>query len=371
MERYIKDNIIKDLNKKMVFIGGPRQVGKTTFAQGLLKTREGTYLNWDDNADRERLMAGKLRFKPGLVVLDEIHKYKRWRQLVKGVYDKRKEELNILVTGSARLDYYRYGGDSLQGRYHYYRMHPLSFKELGGKNAGDLESLLMYGAFPEPFFAASEAETRRWSRAYRTRLVREDLRDLERINDISMMERMIIRLPELVGQPLSINALREDLQVSHQTVVRWLQILERLYHIFRIYPFGGPNIRAVKKEAKHYHFDWTQIGDSGARFENLVACHLLKWCHFLQDTEGWQMELRYFRDTDKREVDFVVIKENRPIYFIETKISEKTASSHLKYLKKRFAEVPSVQLSLAGTDDVLTRDDIRLCPANIFLAEFI
>lgn len=378
MERYIKHNVINDLRQKMVFIGGPRQVGKTTFAKKLLQEWQGPqgetgrhYLSWDDDADRELLLAKQLPREPGLLVLDELHKYKKWRNLLKGLYDKRKEDLQILVTGSARLDYYRKGGDSLQGRYHYYRMHPLSLKELGSQKEEDLIALLKYGGFPEPFYRTSETETRRWSREYRTRIIQDELRDLERVNDISLIEQMAHRLPDLVGSPLSLNALREDLQVSHQTVVRWMHYLERLYNIFRIYPFGGANIRAVKKEAKHYHYDWTQVRDMSFRFENLVACHLLKWCHFMEDTQGFEISLRYFRDTDKREVDFVVVQEKEPIYFIECKISVQGVSPHLLYLKKKFPNVPAFQLHLEGERDVKTPEDITLQPATLFLKELV
>lgn len=286
---------------------------------------------------------------------------------MKALFDKRKEELQILVTGSAKLDYYRRGGDSLQGRYHYYRLHPLTLKEIHAEKKSDLKDLLNYGGFPEPFFSASETETRRWSREYRSRVIREELKDLEKVNDVSLIERMAIRLPELVGSPLSLNAIREDLQVSHQSVVRWLNFLERLYNIFRIYPFGGPHIRAVKKEAKHYHFDWTQVKNSGFRLENMIACHLLSWCHFVEDTEGWNMELRYFRDTDKREVDFVIIKEGAPIYFIECKISSQGLSPHLNYLSKKFPQVQALQIHLEGDLDVKTKEGIHLCPATKFL----
>lgn len=374
MDRYIKSNIFNDLSKKMVFVGGPRQVGKTTFAKKLLQDWQSPqgfkgrhYLNWDDDADRELLLSKHLPTEPGLMVLDELHKYKRWRGLLKGLYDKRKEELQILVTGSARLDYYRKGGDSLQGRYHYYRLHPLSLKELQTQNTSDLIALLKYGGFPEPFYAASETETRRWSREYRTRIIRDELRDLEKIQDISLLEQMAHRLPALVGSPLSLNALREDLQVSHQSVVRWMQYLERLYNIFRIYPFGGANIRAVKKEAKHYHYDWTQIQEESFRFENLVACHLLKWCHFVEDTEGFEMSLRYFRDTDKREVDFVIIQDGKPIYFVECKLSEQGLSPHLLYLSRKFPEVPAFQIHFQGEKDVKTEEGICLQPAAKFL----
>lgn len=362
----------------MVFIGGPRQVGKTTFAKKLLqdfKSPQGFrgrhYLDWDDAKDRELLLADQFPSEPGLIVFDELHKYKRWRGLLKGLFDKRREELQILVTGSARLDYYRKGGDSLQGRYHYYRMHPLSFKELGAEKTSDLVDLLRYGGFPEPFYAASDVETRRWSREYRTRVIRDDLRDLEKIHDVSLIEQMVHRLPDLVGSPLSLNSLREDLQVSHQSVVRWIQYLERVYHIFRIYPFGGPNIRAVKKEGKHYHYDWTQIKEEAFCFENLVACHLLKWCHFIEDTEGFEMELRYFRDTDKREVDFVILKDGKPVYFVECKLSEQSASPHLLYLSRKFPDVPAYQIHLQGERDVKTAEGIYLQPAYKFLNRFV
>ena len=358
----------------MVFIGGPRQCGKTSLAKHLLEKSvpdpSDRYLNWDALNDRENIMRERFPSGGGLLVLDEIHKYSRWRQTVKGLYDKRGDELKILVTGSARLDLYRRGGDSLQGRYHYFHLFPFSLSELGGASPSTLQDLLMYGGFPEPFLRASEEHSRRWSRAYRFHLVREDLRDLERVYDLDSIEKMVYRLPDLVGSPLSVNALREDLGVSHQSVTRWLQMLENLYMIFRLYPFGAPRLRAVKKEAKHYHLDWTLIKEEGYRFENMVACHLLKWCRFVEDTEGYDMELRYFRDVDRREVDFVLVKDGKPIHFVECKVKAKEAGRALRYLKERFPDVPAVQISMEGRQDVMTKEGIRLCPAHVFLAEF-
>ena len=278
--RYIESSVKEDLHRKMVFVGGPRQSGKTTLAKHLcrqagcdLKSR---YLNWDAAEDREKILRENFPAGPGILILDEIHKYSRWRQVVKGLFDKRGDELQILVTGRARLDHYRRGGDSLQGRYHFYRLLPLTLAELGTASASTVKDLLTYGGFPEPFVLQADKETRRWSREYRSRVIRGDLSDLENVQDLGIIENLVLRLPDLVGSPLSLNALREDLQVSHQSVSRWVTMLENLYMIFRIYPFGAPKIRAVKKEAKHYHLDWTLIPDTGARFENLVACHLLK-----------------------------------------------------------------------------------------------
>jgi predicted AAA+ superfamily ATPase len=375
VSRYIEQPVIEDLKRKMVFIAGPRQAGKTTLAKHLclkaecdLATR---YLSWDVAADRENIIRENFPEGPGHLILDEIHKYSRWRQVVKGLFDKRGHELSILVTGSARLDYYRRGGDSLQGRYHFYRLLPLTSSELGPPNAKTIQNLLAYGGFPEPCLLQSAKETRRWSREYRSRVIQEDLADLENVTDLGLIENLALRLPDLVGSPLSINALREDLQVSHQSVSRWTRMLENLYMIFRIYPFGAPQIRAVKKEAKHYHFDWTVVTDPGARFENMVACHLLKWCYYQQDSEGYDAELRYFRDVDKREVDFVLIREGKPIHFVECKLSDKSAGLSLKYLKKRFPKVSATQVILENDIDYVTKEGVRVCSAQHLLKGFL
>ena len=374
LPRYIEKHVSDDLKRKMVFVGGPRQSGKTTMGKQLcyeagfdIKKR---YLNWDAIEDRENIIIERFPTGSGYLVLDEIHKYSRWRQVVKGLYDKRGDELSILVTGSARLDHYRRGGDSLQGRYHFFRLLPLTYAELATPASSTIQDLLTYGGVPEPFMLQSERQRKRWSREYRSRIVREDLADLENVQDLGIIEKMVLRLPELVGSPISINALREDLQVSHQSVSRWIGMLEKLYMIFRIYPFGAPKIRAVKKEAKHYHLDWTVVKDVAKRFENLMACHLLKWCFFLQDTEGRDIELRYFRDVDKREVDFVIVEDGTPVHFVECKKSSKDISRSLRYLKLRFPFVQATQVSLENDMDLITKEDIRLCSAHLFLSDF-
>jgi predicted AAA+ superfamily ATPase len=375
LHRYIEKPVIDDLSRKMVFIGGPRQAGKTTLAKHLCKSAgydlKQRYLNWDATEDRGNIIMERFPADPGYLVLDEIHKYSKWRQIVKGLYDKRGDELQIMITGSARLDYYRCGGDSLQGRYHFYRLFPLTCAELGASSLSTIEDLLVYGGFPEPFSLQSETQSRRWSREFRSRIVRDELTDLENVQDVGLIERMALRLSDLVGSPLSINALRQDLQVSHQSVSRWIAMLENLYMIFRLYPFGAPKIRAVKKEAKHYHLDWTVVKERGYRFENLVACHLLKWCFFLQDTQGRDTELRYFRDVDKREVDFVLIEDENPVHFIECKLSGKSLSPSLRYLKVRFPSVKATQISLEKNVDLMTKQGIRICSAHKFLANLV
>lgn len=353
----------------MVLVAGPRQVGKTTLSMGLPGAAAG-YLNWDIPAHRERFLKGQLPTSR-LWIFDEIHKYRSWRNFLKGVYDGRRPGQKILVTGSARLDFYRFGGDSLQGRYHLLRLHPFSAKELDIRTPRELRDLFKLGGFPEPFLSGSEVQARRWSREYRNRLVREDVAGLERIHDLGNLELLALRLPELVGAPLSVNALREDLQLSHKTVESWIRVLERLYSIFRLSPLGAPRIRAVKKTQKHYQLDWSLVGSEPARFENMIASHLLKWVHFQQDTQGGDLELRYFRDSDGREVDFVVVEGREPRMLVECKWAESEVDRSLRYLKNRFPNAEAWQLSATGKKDYVTPEGIRVSPALTLLSRLV
>lgn len=368
--RRLATQIAADLERKMVLLSGPRQSGKTTLARALLpggkRAAEARYLNWDDDESRTRILQGAFPHQ-GMLVFDELHKYSRWRNLVKGLYDREHENLKILVTGSARLDLYRRGGDSLQGRYHHLRLYPLSLNEADCR----LKDLMSLGPFPEPLLGGSLVEARRWSRQYRSRLVREDVADLERVTEMGAIESLSIRLPALIGSPLSLNSLREDLQVAHKTVERWLDIFERLMFVFRIEPFGPPRIKAVKKSRKHYLYDWLLIEDDGARFENLVAFHLMKECHFLEDTEGRDTELRFFRDIEGREVDFVQLENKKPIRFIECKLSDTTISPSLLYLRRKFPQVPALQVIAKPNIDRVAQEGVRLVSADFFLTELV
>jgi predicted AAA+ superfamily ATPase len=367
--RYLSSAVRRDLARKMVFVAGPRQVGKTTLALALPGARAG-YLSWDAAEHRERILRREL--PPGkLWIFDEIHKYRRWRNYLKGLYDVRSRGQRILVTGSGRLDLYRFGGDSLQGRYHLLRLHPFSMAEIGASGPNDLRDLLRLGGFPEPFLSGSEVEARRWSREYRTLLIREEVAALERIQDLGHLELLQLRLPELVGSPLSINALREDLQVSHRAVSGWLAALERLYALFRIAPLGAPRIRSVKKLQKHYHFDWSVVPNEAARFENLVGSHLLKWVHFEQDTRGSELELHYFRDLEGREVDFVVAERRAPTLLVECKWGDAPPDPALRYLKTRFPAAAAWQISAVGTKDYQTPEGIRVAPAPVLLKTLV
>ncbi len=368
-DRYLQTQISDDLAHKMVFLGGPRQVGKTSLARRLLPDAA-CELNYDVAAQRaailqRQLPAGNFWF------FDEIHKYRSWRNYLKGLFDEFKGQRQILVTGSARLDLYRFGGDSLQGRYFYLRLHPFSVAELGG-HADTLPTLLALGGFPEPLHKGSQQFARRWALAYRERLIREEVTALENVSDLGKLELLAITLPSRVGSPLSLNSLREDLQVSQPTVARWVDVLERVYGIFRLPPFGAPLLRAVKKEQKHYHCDWSVVAEPGARFENLMASHLLKWVEYQVDTQGRDLQLRYFRDIDGREVDFVIVQNGtQPLAFVECKLGDDAPGKGLKYLKQRFPQTPAWQVSAHGQRDYVSAESIRVAPAVKLLRDLV
>ena len=365
--RYLVKTIADFLDKKMVFLGGPRQVGKTTLCLQFLNppvAENDCYLNWDVIQNQRPLRNGELPTGP-IVVLDEIHKYKLWRNLIKGFYDKKKLTQKFLVTGSARLDHYRRGGDSLLGRYRYLRLHPFSISELGFTSRSDIQHLLKFGGFPEPLFASSEREWKLWTKERISRIVHDDIRDLELVRDLSSLELLAESLQERIGSPLSINNLAGDLQVNFRTVSHWLEILERIYFCFRISPYGAPKIKAVKKEQKLYLWDWSTIEDEGAKFENLVASSLLKYCHFHEDTEGETMELRFLRDVEKRELDFVVIKNKKPMFAVECKTGEKQVSRHIHYFKQR-TQIPQFYQVHLGTKHYEPESGISVLPFAAF-----
>ena len=370
-ERYLKNAVFEDLKNRMVFVGGPRQVGKTTFALGFLSEtteKHPGYLNWDNPAIRSSLLRGELPAGEKTIVLDEIHKFARWRNLVKGLYDTNRSERSFLITGSARLDYYSKGGDSLHGRYHYYRLHPFSLMELNsGPVMDDFKVLLKFGGFPEPCLKADETFWRRWQRERTHRVIYEDIRDLENVREISLLELLAAELPNRVGAPLSVKNLKELLDVSHESVERWINVFERMYYCFRVSPYGPPRVRAVKKEQKLYLWDWSIVPEEGPRFENFIGSHLLKYCHFTEDTEGYDMELRFLRDTDKREVDFVVLKQKKPLFAVECKSGEKSVNPSLYYFMER-TSIPRFYQVHQGKRDY-EKGGVRVLPVHTFCKE--
>ena len=386
-QRYLASPIVEDLRVKMVFVGGPRQVGKTTLAKALVGARfnETAYFNWDKKEERKQIMAAQWPGTAELLILDEIHKFKGWKRFIKGEYDVHKDKYRFLVTGSSRLDVYRKGGDSLQGRYHYYRLHPFSlaelvngkhkiepFKELpiGKPHHGELETLERFGGFPEPLFSQNERTLRRWHSERNERLFREDIRDVEMIRELGKMQLLSDMLPSKVGALLSVNSIREDLEASHRGVSHWLNILETFYYHFRVYPFSRASFRALKKEPKLYLWDWSEVPDEAARFENLIGSHLLKLVDWLHDREGYRAGLHFLRDTSKREVDFLVTVDEKPWFAVEVKLQDDSLASNLRYFHEKLSIPFAYQvLKKTGTDRIA--DGIRIISADKLLAALI
>ena len=235
------------------------------------------------------------------------------------------------------------------GRYFYYRLHPYSLPELGN-NDENLDRLFQFGGFPEPLIENNIKSLKRWHMTRTSHLVRSDLRDLENVIEIDKVELLAEVLPLRVGSPLSYKSLAEDLEISPKTAKRWVGILDTLYYCFCIPPYGHKDIRSVKKEQKLYLWDWSQIDDDGIKFENMVACLLLKFCHYHEDADGDKMELKYLRDTDKREVDFIVIKNRKPIFGVECKHNNDSLSKNIHYFKERTPISRFYQIGLDGSE---------------------
>ncbi len=386
--RYLKEYIIQDLKEKMVFIGGARQVGKTTLARNIIapEFKSFEYLNWDYREDRKKILLTELPGERELIIYDEIHKYKKWKNYLKGIYDKYKEKYKFLITGSAKLDIYRKGGDSLQGRYHYYRLHPFTLAELLNKREKiqifkdivkdvnnyreEFNVLYKFGGFPENIIKQSERTLRRWHNEKVERLFREDIRDLTLVKDIGSMQILVELLPDRVGSLLSVNSIRKDIEVSFRAVSNWLNILEIFYYIFRIYPYNAKYIRSIKKEPKLYLLDWSEIEDESSRFENMIASHLLKFVHFLYDYEGYKVELNFLRNVDGKEVDFLISIKGKPWFMVEVKLNDINISKSLLYYKQRL-KVPYIYqvIKRENIDKIL--DGIRIISADKFLSNLV
>jgi hypothetical protein len=349
--RYLEPYIFKDLQKKMVFLGGPRQCGKTSLAQSILRnTSSGKYFNWDRKKDRLNILQESWIDQDFLLIFDEIHKYKLWRNYLKGIFDTEREHHQFLVTGSARLDLYRRGGDSLLGRYFYWRLHPFTLSEIpeGFSVSETFSRLMRVGGFPEPFLDGNEQEARRWRVSRTERVLREDINDLESIKDIQTFQLLVELLQTRIGGAVVYTNLAEDLQVASSTVKKWIEILERMYLIFTVLPYTNKLPRAIQKPPKVYFYDNADVeGDEGARFENLVATHLIKKIQFLQDRDGDRYELRYIRDREKHEVDFVILKNREILQLIEVKWSDSAVSKSLQYFSERLK--PKNVIQIVGT----------------------
>ncbi len=387
-------------HRQMAFLSGPRQVGKTTTSlEASSENPLHYYFNWDNDNHRALIIEGpqaiadaakltELRAELPILVFDEIHKYRNWKRFLKGFFDTYEKKCRILVTGSARLDIYKRGGDSLMGRYFLYRLHPLSIREIANPNlptqeiqkphkisSEDLDALMTYGGFPEPYLKRNKTFFNHWKRLRIEQLFREDLRDLSRIQEVSQIQLLAEILQEEASHSLNHSVLAGKIKVSTPTLHRWIELLKNLYFCFTIQPWAKNLNRSLIKEPKIYLWNWALIEDPGARFENFVASHLYKAVQFWTDCGFGEYGLYYLRDKDKREVDFLVVRNRKPWFLVEAKNSGNTGISRWLYYFQEKLKVPHafqlcLDLPYVDQDCFQETSPIRI-PATTFLSQLI
>jgi len=381
-------------HRQMAFVSGPRQVGKTTTCRALASS----YLNWDSVDDRRLILRGpeavaehlgleQLREPIPVVVFDELHKYRKWKNFLKGFSDVHGQHLRLIVTGSSRLDIMRRGSDSLMGRYFLFRMHPWSVGECAHVIPSELlvrppkpiadadwKALTEHGGFPEPFLKRDLRFTRRWRSLRRDQLTKGDLRDIAQLQDLSTMEALTLILSEHSSQQLIYSNLSREIGVAIDTVRRWLDLLVRLHYGFLVRPWFTNVTKALRKEPKWFLRDWSGIDEPGARAETLVACHLLKAVEGWTDLGFGQFELRYLRDKLKREVDFLVVRDRKPWFLVEVKNSESKLSESLGYFQAQTKARHAFQLILDRpflNADCFVRTGPCVLPARTLLSQLL
>jgi predicted AAA+ superfamily ATPase len=374
MKRYLEKHIREDLASKIVMLTGPRQTGKTTLSK--MVTPDYDYFNLDNPEHRLNLIERSWDRSKELVIFDELHKMAKWKSWLKGVWDTEERPPSILVTGSAKLDTYKKVGDSLAGRFFQYRLHPLDLKEIHQILQPEsmqevLEQLMELGGFPEPFLKGSKTFYNKWKRSHLDIIIRQDLIDLENVREISSVETLIQLLRKRVGSPLSYSSIARDLNCSDKTVKKWMIMLENMYVIFRVAPYHRNIGRSLLKAPKIYFYDTGQVlGDSGVKFENLVACAVLKEVQHLQDCFGQDMRLYYLRTKDGREVDFLITKDGNPLILLEVKLSDDSPSSALQIFSSNFPSVKKIQIVKELHREKTFPDGLEIRQAHKWLSSF-
>ncbi len=348
MKRLYQKPLLEFIHKKIILITGPRQCGKTTLSKMLSPRFE--YLNFDDEDHRQLFRERSWNRNREIVIFDELHKMKNWKQWIKAVYDVEGTTPSLVVTGSARLDTYRKVGDSLAGRYFQYRLHPLDLRELNAIGFEDsrssiLNRLLETSGFPEPFQEGNKKFYNLWKKTHLDIILRQDLVFQEDVRDLKSLELLIDLLKERVASPVSYSSLAEDLRVSDKTVKRWLGILEDMYVVFKILPFHKNIARSNQKQPKYYFFDTGRVtAGQGAKLENLVACSLLKECQFRQDCSGEEWDLYYMKLKGGKEIDFLLTHEGKAEYMVEVKLSDDTRSGNFSVFSNKLPGAKMVQI---------------------------
>lgn len=397
----IIDEHLEKYSNKMVLLAGPRQVGKTTLGHMVLNNESYNeiYLNWD-NRNKQKLITGGFgdilqsfasnalseQDKVNVVYFDELHKYKKWKSLLRGYQSELTQDSRIIVTGSARMEAYKKGGESLKGISFLYHVFPVSVaeiinqipKSIGINEPNEIdqqqwESLLRFGGFPDPYLHSSQAFYNRWAKDRDYQLFHEDLREIDKSIDVKNIKNLSELLKHRVKSPVDYNKLANHLDVGESDVRRWISQLENLYYCFSIQPWYKQPSKSVRRNPKIYLWDWSELSDKGARYENLVAVHLKKAIEFWNDNGG-HYDLFYLRN-DEKELDFLVTRDDLPWLAVEVKSSRENIDNAFNSFAQYLKDVPHV-LQVVGNMpyknlDCFSQHGVTVVPMVSFLSQLI
>lgn len=401
IERYIESICFNEkVGRQMRFIAGPRQAGKTTLTRAFLKKVgcEPLYFNWDLRSTKDQYASDPYFYNAAAVMLktkkqkwicfDEIHKFPKWKDILKDAFDSFEDKYRFIVTGSARLDLFKKSGDSLSGRFFLYRLFPVALFEMAKNKLilplqsaeefieesirstsyqSDMEQLLKFSGFPEPLTKADDVFSSNWHEEYIDTLIRGDIRDLTKIHEVENVATLLRLLPDKVGAPLSINSIREDMNVSYNAIKNYVRALLLTYVIFNVPPYSKRLSRMISKENKTYFFDWSMVKDSAKQFENYIACELKQRTELWTTASKYKFELFFLRSRDNKETDFLITRDGKPYFLVEVKLTSDTIESHNITHAQRIGNIPLVQLVSKPNVVRAGKDKTTVISASCFL----
>ena len=343
IERAIYQQIIKNLFKgKAIIITGPRQVGKTTLLQAIMKEseRKVLYLNCDEpdirpmleNASSTSLEA--LVGNNALILIDEAQRVKNIGLTLKLLVDNFKE-IQIIATGSSALELANEINEPLTGRTREYHLYPFSTAEMVANSSVIqetrlLEQRMIYGFYPDIVNSPTEAQPNLLDLA--NNYLYKDVLSLQDVRKPALLERLLTALALQIGQEISYTEIGQTIGADNKTIDRYVELLEKCFVVFQLGGFSRNLRNEIKKGKKIYFYDngirnaiiknFSPLSlrqDTGALWENFLVSERKKANHYANH----YVNSYFWRTHQQQEIDMIE-ETGGKLYAWEFKWNEKT-----------------------------------------------